>query len=60
MWVVPSRYKGHAVPDGYYLTFGAEKLVINDWWRRVADFPAVVARGETMPSIKMDFNEWMK
>ncbi len=49
-----------AVPDGYYLTFGAEKLVINEWWGRVADFSAVVARGEKMPSIKIDFNEWMK
>jgi hypothetical protein len=48
------------VPDGYYLTFGAEKLMINEWWGRVADFSGVVARGNPMPSIKMDFNDWMK
>jgi hypothetical protein len=51
--------KGQAVPDGYYLTFGAETLVINDWWGRVADFPAIVARGDPMPSVKMDFTDWM-
>ena len=52
--------KGQSVPDDYYLSFGMEKLIINEWWGRVADFPAVVARGNLMPSIKIDFNEWME
>jgi hypothetical protein len=52
---------GQSVPDGYHLTFGraAEKPIINDWWGRAADFPAVAAK-EPMPSITIDFSEWMK
>jgi hypothetical protein len=51
--------KGQVVPEGYYLTFGAsEKLIINEWWGRAADFPRVAAR-ETMPLVKLDFGDWM-
>ncbi|MEQ1776016.1 MAG: hypothetical protein ABL891_19745 [Burkholderiales bacterium] len=51
--------KGQTVPDGYYLTFGAlEKLIINEWWGRAADFPAMVA-SEPMPNVKLDFGDWM-
>ncbi|MGR8953461.1 MAG: hypothetical protein ACU83V_13770 [Gammaproteobacteria bacterium] len=51
--------KGQAVPDGYYLTFGATtKLVINEWWGRAAEFPAVVA-SDPMPLVKLDFADWM-
>ncbi|MCG8521346.1 MAG: hypothetical protein MI744_03960 [Pseudomonadales bacterium] len=51
--------KGQAVPDGYYLTFGAtEKLIINEWWGRAAEFPAIAAR-DPMPLVKLDFAEWM-
>lgn len=49
-----------SVPNGYYLTFGADvKLMINDWWGRASDFPAVAAR-DPVPLVTMDFNEWMK
>jgi hypothetical protein len=51
--------KGQAVPDGYYLTFGvSEKLIINEWWGRAADFPAMAAR-DPMPLVKLDFGDWM-
>ena len=52
--------EGQLVPDGYHLTFGraAEKLMINDWWGRSADFAAIAAK-EPMPSVTMDFREWM-
>jgi hypothetical protein len=43
---------------GYFLTFGAEKLVINDWWGRASDFVALTAT-EPMPSVKLDFGNWM-
>jgi len=47
------------VPNGYHLTFGAkEKLIINEWWARATDFPAIAAR-EPLPSITLDFSEWM-
>jgi hypothetical protein len=53
--------KGQSVPDGYYLTFGRseERLMIDEWWGRAADFPAIAAK-EPMPSITMDFGEWLK
>ncbi len=51
--------KGQVVPDGCYLTFGASaKLMINEWWGRAADFPAVTAR-EPMPLVTLDFSKWM-
>lgn len=47
------------VPDGFYLTFGdSEKLFINQWWGRAGDFSSLVAR-DPMPSVKMDFGDWM-
>ena len=52
--------KDQRVPGNYYLTFGPEKLVINEWWGRVTDFSQVVATGNQIPSIKIDFNDWMK
>lgn len=58
--VMSPANRGQSVPDGYYLTFGrsAERLVINEWWGRAADFPAIAAK-EPMPSITMDFGDWM-
>jgi hypothetical protein len=50
---------GQSVPDGYYLTFGAtHKLIINEWWGRAAEFPAIAAT-DPIPSVTMDFSEWM-
>jgi len=58
--VLSPANKDRRVPDDYYLTFGAtEKLVVNEWWGRAADFPAVAAR-EPMPNMTIDFSEWMK
>jgi hypothetical protein len=51
--------KNQSVPDTYYLTFGAsEKLMINEWWGRAADFSAILAR-EVLPLIKLDCGDWM-
>lgn len=50
---------GQKVPDGYYLTIGdSERLIINEWWGREADFPAVAAK-DPMPLVKLDFGDWM-
>jgi hypothetical protein len=44
--------------DGYFLTFGNfAKLVINEWWGRVADFAAIAAQ-DPVPRVKLDFGEW--
>lgn len=50
---------GQRVPDGYYLRFaGSVKLIVNEWWGRVADFSAVDAT-DPMPLVKLDFGDWM-
>lgn len=50
---------GQRTPDGYHLTFGKSAvLTINDWWARGADF-AAIATLDPMPSVKMDFGDWM-
>lgn len=46
------------VPESYYLSFAGVQLPIKDWWGRAADFASIVAR-EPMPSIKLDFTDWM-
>ena len=51
--------KDQLVPEGYYLTFGAtEKLMINEWWGRAADFAEIAAR-DPVPLVTMNFAEWM-
>ena len=51
--------EGQSVPDSYYLTLGdTETLIINDWWGRASDFPAVVAR-DPVPLVKLDFGDWI-
>ena len=48
-----------SVPDGYHLTFGdSVQLMINEWWGRAKDFPAIAAQ-EPMPQVKLDFGDWM-
>lgn len=50
---------GQKAPDGYYLTIGdSEKLIINEWWGRGADF-LVLAAKDSMPLVKLDFGDWM-
>ncbi len=50
---------GQRVPDGYHFTFGGtHKLMINDWWGKEADFPAISAL-EPVPLVKMEFGDWM-
>jgi hypothetical protein len=46
------------VPDGYYLTFGHEKLPINEWWGRAVDFAPIAAK-DPVPQVTIDFAEWM-
>jgi hypothetical protein len=44
--------------EGYYLIFGeSAKLVINEWWGRANEFPAIVAQDPT-PQVKFDFRNW--
>ena len=41
-------------PEDYYLTFGSSAtMMINDWWGRAADFPAISAL-EPLPSIILE------
>lgn len=50
---------GQSVPVGYRLTFGANTtFLINDWWGRAAEFPAIAAQ-DPVPSITLDFSNWM-
>jgi hypothetical protein len=58
--VLSPANRDQSVPESYYLTFGAaeEKLIINEWWGRAADFPEIAAR-EPMPLVTIDFKEWM-
>jgi hypothetical protein len=52
--------KDQTVPEGYYLTFGAAtKLIINEWWGRVKDFPAIAAT-DPLPLVTLDFSNWSK
>jgi hypothetical protein len=47
------------VPEGYFLTFGTEaKLIINEWWGRAEDFPAIAA-ADPVPQVAFDFGDWM-
>jgi hypothetical protein len=47
------------VPDGYHLTYGASgPLMINDWWGRSNEFRTVIAT-EILPSVHLDFTDWM-
>jgi hypothetical protein len=50
---------GQSVPVGYRLTFGASTIfLINDWWGRAAEFPAIAAQ-DPVPSITLDFANWV-
>jgi hypothetical protein len=52
--------KHERVTDGYYFTFGrSATLMINEWWGRAADFPAVAAL-EPVPLVKLNFDNWMQ
>lgn len=44
--------------DGYFLTYGeSPKLMINEWWGRANDFPAIIVQDPT-PQVKLDFGNW--
>ena len=49
---------GQTVPEGYHLTFGHNRLEINEWWGRADAFEGVV-ESHPVPQVKMDFTEWM-
>lgn len=50
---------GQTTPDGYYLSLGAShKFVINDWWGRRPEFERIASEVK-MPSIVVDFQNWM-
>jgi hypothetical protein len=46
------------VPDGYFLLFGDTEMLINEWWGRAPDFLDLVAQ-QSLPSVKLDFGDWM-
>lgn len=51
--------RDQSVPDGYHLTFGESvKLLINEWWGRASEFPAIAAQ-DPAPQVKLDFGDWM-
>ena len=50
---------GQSTPAGYYLTLGAEHMfMINDWWGRRTDFEFIASQ-LTLPSVLLDFGDWM-
>jgi hypothetical protein len=51
--------KGQSAP-GYFLTFGKQVLLIDKWWGRAADFPAIVTAEPPMPCVTLDFGNWMQ
>jgi hypothetical protein len=58
--VLSPANRGQAIDElnGYFLTFGeAPKLMINEWWGRANDFPAIAAQ-DTTPQVKLDFRNW--
>jgi hypothetical protein len=58
--VVCDANMNQTVPEGYFLTFGADhKLIINEWWGREADLLTLVSSVQ-LPNVKMDFGDWMK
>jgi hypothetical protein len=52
--------KDQRVPDGYHLTFGRQRfpMLINDWWCRATEFPAVAAQ-DPVPTVTLDFGDMM-
>lgn len=50
---------GQSVPDGYFLKFATTTMPINDWWGRIEDARALMDTVK-MPSVRMDFGDWMK
>jgi hypothetical protein len=57
--IVAPENVGQRVPPSYVLTFAGQSLPINDWWGRPDDFVTLLST-ERMPSVKLDFAEWMK
>ncbi|MBK7687080.1 MAG: hypothetical protein IPJ25_14670 [Rhodocyclaceae bacterium] len=56
--VLSSANADQRVPDGYFLTLGGTKLLINDWWGRAVDFLPLAAT-EPLPNVLLDFGDWM-
>lgn len=46
------------IPETYHLTFGKLVLPIHEWWGRASDFVLIAAQ-EQLPSVKLDFGDWM-
>ncbi len=47
------------VPDSYFLSFGKNKFVINEWWGRTEDFISII-KHEEPPQITINFDDWME
>lgn len=49
-----------SIPSGYFLTLGQDHtFIINEWWGRRSDFEAIAA-GIILPSVTLDFGDWMQ
>lgn len=50
---------GQVVPESYHLTFGTTKLPIKEWWGRATDFITQIVSQEKLPSVMLNFTDWM-
>lgn len=56
--VLAKIQENRETPEGCFLTFGSSAtLMINDWWGRANDFPAIAAL-EPIPLVTLDFGDW--
>lgn len=46
--------------QGYYLMYERQVLLLDKWWGRAANFPAIVAAGTPLGSLKLDFGNWKR
>jgi hypothetical protein len=52
--------KDQSAPPGYHLMYGNQGMLLEEWWGRAGDFPAILAAGPAMPCVKLDFSNWKK
>jgi len=52
--------KDQSAPPGYYLTYGAQRMLLEEWWGRARDFPKILAAEPELPCVKLDFSNWKR
>ncbi len=59
--VLAKENQGQMVPSDYFLSFESRRFLINQWWGRKKDFlSAIHDRVQEIPSVHLDFSEWMQ